>query len=168
MFDSNAQLSSHLISQVQGPGKVHELESTVAALTARCAELEARLQMQVRRCCLVNPAEQQHATCKYGERRTYPPSHDLVHPQGSDPAAPQSPGASPQRGFDAQRADSGDGSTHGGDASGQQGASSQFIEPRLDEEIRLLGRCCPLDVLNVSGSGCADGVSAPYVLPDYL
>jgi len=131
MFDSNAQLSSHLISQVQGPGKVHELESTVAALTARCAELEARLQMQVRRCCLVNPAERQHATCKYGERRTYPPSHDLVHPQGSDPAAPQSPGASPQRGFDAQRADSGDGSTHGGDASGQQGASFQSARRQM-------------------------------------
>jgi hypothetical protein len=34
-------------AQVQGPLKVHELESTVAALMARCAELEARLQSQV-------------------------------------------------------------------------------------------------------------------------
>ena len=52
-----------MIRQVQGPGKVHELESTVAALTARCAELEARLQMQVH-FNGSNLAQQQRMTCR--------------------------------------------------------------------------------------------------------
>ena len=69
----------------------------------------------------------------------------MLHPQGSDPAAPQSPGASPQGGFDAQRTDSGDGSTHGGDASGQQGASPQGVKPQecCATKSRPSARTCP-------------------------
>ena len=44
---------------MQGPAKVHELESTVAALMARCAELEARLQSQV-------PAPRAHCQYEHG------------------------------------------------------------------------------------------------------